>query len=391
MYFKAPELKAHRRTVTHTLNLQSRITMVCRYGCQPLSPATESSLQLMDSKYITAALRHPFHFGVVACEDGQASAVRAHWEEALGKFDPSAGFKVIRFAAAVCDLIMDLPLLMFKLMSPDDDKKVGRVRPRAVIFEGSYAASDVFAPVSLYFDVHVIKENSLKSMKKVVATLTKEHAQTPFLYLLYEHTLWQDFGELGTDVYRSIRQWCSAQGVPMVCDETLTFLTGGKGHAFAYQRALEEENKLDHPDFVLVGKYAGVAAMVACNQARELTQEKTDDSLQRFIVAAAHRRTVYADVFTLIRSTGLLEWAHQRNVTKTGTLLSKAVPEELRKHGLPAPAAGGGFLWLFSKQQVKAMERKQCRLANMLDVGSRMRLYLDTTPDMIKQQARMWT
>ena len=293
------------------------------------------------------------------------------WLNAMRIFDEAAGFRVVRYGTSGTDVLTDLPRI-------------------STLFDRAHAPAnwaayghDTFAAYTFHDKPggpHVVSD---------LAALGTLHSTKPISHLVYEHRAWGTLVLKTPDEYLGVRKWCTENRVALVCDEVLTFLTTDCPLAFSY---LQVGGAFCRPDFVLVGKYCGLAVLLMCEIAASLLPppppESSVDPVEVFLNLVRTDRTIFVDVTVLQRSTVLLETVVSNGWLVAGAKITRELPQSFRAAGLPVPAHGGGFLWKYSVGDRKRLTG--LAILSDLDVAYRVRFFLDTDMRMVDQLAAVW-
>ena len=135
---------------------------------------------------------------------------------------------------------------------------------RIIRFRGSFGGSELFASNNPCSIQSVILDADSRTLDDEMDKAHNEHTIT---HVEYDHMQWANITLRDDARYRQIRAWCSKNHVPLVVDAVLSFLMLGCG-ALAYQRALGGDDHIAHPDFIWIGKAAGLAVMISTDAAR---------------------------------------------------------------------------------------------------------------------------
>jgi hypothetical protein len=373
--FNDETLGAHRKSLEHRRGMEAHSNVVAAYGRTPLSPSTE--LFLLSTRDVCVIRQRPFSLGTIGCDAQSNDKDVSEWQAVIQMFDQDANFQIVRFASTGSDLLQDTPRLVRMLRTTEPTFHEGWAA-----FQNSFAASEMYGSNGCKYPV-VVKD---------LQELQTAHITHHLSHVIYEHRVWYDLSLNTPDKFVAIRKWCSTNGVAMVCDEILTFLTCDCPFPFSYQKALQGDNKHLRPDFVLVGKYCGLSALLMCDQALGLltpTGDMTPRHLQtNYLRSVRHSRTTYSDGMALLRSRRLLEYVQKEKVLEVGGKLTDDLPGLFRQAGLPVPKDGGGFLWRYEESQLKDIDSFELGL--QLDAGNRVRLFLDTSVTRLTQAILKW-
>jgi adenosylmethionine-8-amino-7-oxononanoate aminotransferase len=206
-----------------------------------------------------------------------------------------------------------------------------------------------------------------------VAQLNAAYKKYTIVYVELEAVTSENLARLDPTVYIRIRNWCTANGVSLVVDEVLSALATNH-RPLAHHSLITTESH--RPDFVIVGKLIGTAALLCTSQAKQ-TLSLTQEGFETWCKSVRDGRTVIADSSALLRSAILMEWCVQHAISERAQATTEALPRILKELQLPLPAWGSGFLWKFKPEQIEAMPGW---MVAVLDCRCRLRLYLDMCP-----------
>jgi hypothetical protein len=386
LVFNAQEMQQHLLSQDH-VDLRSSFKdarWIGAYGRQPLSPVGERSLFTnltpADAEVLSNITRQPFTYGLTGCEQ-IVTKLELDWAKTLGNFADGAVFTAVYFSSSVSAILRTLAPLLVGLKQGSTASRFTNfdaAESNILVIEGSYAASPLFhtqSPMS----VTII---SIKDLKKDLDAALSNVNRT-VVCVIFDVMAYTTFEIRSRRVYKTIRDWCSTNHVPMVCDETLSFLSCGTTSLFAYIPVMSEQ-----PDFVILGKFTGLSALVATSMApliagSSMNEIDRGNKFAAYIGWVINLATVRVEILALWRSKVLLQWALTSNLLKRATAMTDYVPGIFIEHDCPPPTRGCGFMWYFSDEAVTAMKHQEHSklIHKKLTYANKMYLHLDTTPN----------
>jgi hypothetical protein len=384
MRFSNSQMMQHLSTVTHELQGAAYLDTPGNYGKDPITPHQEAILTRAQSHGVLIR-RAPFRRGLVGCDaGGDGRPLMDRWVAAVRPLSPQAGYVPVAFAMTATALMLSTSSYMVVAGNnkPIAVRTADPRQYRVIRFRGSFGGSELFRSNNPCSVQAIVLDADSRTLHQ---QMDKANSEYNITHVEYDHMEWAGVTLRDVATYRKIRVWCSVEHKPLVVDEVLSFLVFGP---LAYLRALGDGENIAHPDFVLIGKNGGIAAMLCTDEARH-TLGLSDLEFTKFLHQIRGARTVVAEGSALLRSTLLLEWYVQNNIAERAVLLSNEFPQILAAAGLPIPPMGGGFLWKFTEGQLAQMSDTS-GLRRRLDYQGRLRLYLDWDLNSVREQAQAW-
>ena len=292
------------------------------------------------------------------------------WCAQMQGLDMEAEFRPVRFGCSASDLLLDLPRIATRFNA------VGGPNCNWATFAGSFCAA--------FF----VDKPGGPQVVCDLPGLGRLHSKTPISHFVYEHRVWDTLILGPREMYMELRAWCTRNCVAFVCDEVLTFLTTDCPLPFSYLQV--GPGSFPRPDFVLVGKYCGLAALLMCKDAALLLPAAAEGfyPVVDFLNHVRTDRTTFVDATALQRSTVLLQNLVSREWLGAGAAITRGLPGIFRAAGLPVPAQGGGFLWKYDEKQQDSLAGLD--ILSSIDCGWRVRFFLDTSLEVVAKLAKRW-
>ena len=238
------------------------------YGRAPVSSSMEKIIFANFHNYAQHSIHNPFTAGSSGCGDSICQEEEA-FEKIINEFHDSADFKTVCFSAQATHLITRLWFLSFGLLkgsTPNTYLPVGDFTHIVVGIGESYVASDLFRIQAQNFVI-------INDSESMINDLTSLFSKRLIVAIVYDHMRYTDLKVRPEKTFCLLHKWCADNNVALVCDETLSFLM--REPAFSFDCGGEEL-----PDFVIVGKFACISALLATKNAKRLFGVLAQDSLQ---------------------------------------------------------------------------------------------------------------
>jgi hypothetical protein len=200
--------------------------------------------------------------------------------------------------------------------------------------------------------------------------------------LVLEVVVWETLMTLPKGFARQLAAICNQHGVFTIADETLTAPAVMTNTWFAYKHLTSGFE----PDFVLVGKVFGFAALLvrlhdngpAAWMLKGKNLTRTEEVFHGVTTLG-----MFAD--PLERSTRWLKALIASDRRALAQRLTKNIPNLCREKGISTPPIGGGSLWYFPKGAMlpAGLQRAQ-------DAGGRIRLPMDSDVKDVSRLMDMW-
>ena len=330
------------------------------YGRTPVSAMLEQDLfkNHHEKPEVKACLNFPFTFGVRGCEDNHDTA-EVSWLKTMSKFDLKAEFKIVTFGLSVGDIINRLPLLTRGLLHGNtiDKFEVPTMTPALLVISNGYADSDFFKATCKTVPAAIVSASDA-SIERTLSNHLKSRT-LDYVGVILDPMMYQTLSFFPKDTYGRVRKWCESNNIPFIADETLSFLMRGPS-AFAYMNFPD----FKRPDFILIGKFTSLSALLSTSSAIDLTgaraspvtsATKRQDTFQRYLWWVGTIRTHRYEALTLMRSSVVLGWALESNLCQRMQEMETGVPETFSFFGLPTPS-GGGFIWYFDDDALQKLD-----------------------------------
>ena len=383
LFFDYRQMYNHLKSLAHTDRQKDcDVTEWCsNYGRIPLSHHLELEVFANFQNETYHALHRPFRDGSTGCEQLSGPEEKA-WQTKINLFHPNANFKAVVFDMKVSNIMNSLRYLAFGLLGgcsqfnflPGDNNSKHVV----VGIADGFVASDLYC--SQAQNMVIIADND-----RMIQELTALRSKQTIVAIVYDHMRYTNLTLRPVNTFDALYGWCDINGVALVCDETLSFLFRGPSFAFA-----TDNDKL--PDFVIIGKFASISALLATDRAIRLVSFLRDnvfntngENFQNYLYWANNLTTFRCDHITIQRSTKVLTWVFENKtqIIENIAMMNEHVPKMFGDAGLPRPS-GHGFVWHFDEHACTELQKNLSgrNVLERLTFSKKIYFYIDTRPAM---------